>query len=229
MRNHAQLAIVGGFQEPHRRLQERDHGYMRSQRTRSRQGHPTAIVVGLLTAFLIGCVALVVVRSDGTTKNAKPIVATTTLPTVTTTTLGATRYTVQPGDVLVTIAERLGIPVSVILDANDLTNPDALVAGQVLKIPPPRVPVLVVKPATIPVGGGVTIRLTGAQRDEQVTFEINSPTTQFVGQSHVATKGGKVITSYSLDPDDVPGTYTVIARGDQSTVVQTTFVVEPAA
>lgn len=204
---------------------------MRSQRARSRQGHPTAIVVGLCTAVLVAAVALVVMNSggDSITEDTKPIDATTTLPTVTTTTLGATRYTVQPGDVLVTIAERLGIPMSVILDANDLPNPDALVAGQVLKIPPPRVPALVVRPATIRVGGGVTIRLTGAQRDEQVTFEINSPTSQFTGQPHLATKGGKVITSYRLEPDDVPGTYTVIARGDQSTVVQTTFVVESVA
>ena len=203
---------------------------MRSQRTRSRQGHPTVIVVGLLTAFLIAMVALFVVRSGGkSTENAKPILATTTLPTVTTTTLGVTRYTVQPGDVLVTIAERFGIPMSVILDANDLPDPDALVAGQLLKIPPSRVPVLVVRPATIPVGGSVTIRLTGAQRGEQVTFEINSPTTQFIGQSHHATTGGKVITSYQLDPDDVPGTYTVIARGDQNTVIQATFVVEAVA
>ncbi|MEX0663245.1 MAG: LysM domain-containing protein [Acidimicrobiia bacterium] len=181
-----------------------------------------------MAAFLIATlVALIVSRSDG--KNAKRIVATTTLPTVTTTTLGVTRYTVEPGDTLVAIAERFGIPMSVILDANELTDPDALVVGQVLEIPPPRVPVLVVKPGTIRVGGSVTIRLTGAQRDEQVTFEIDSPTKQFIGPSHTATKGGKVITSYRLEPDDVPGTYTVIARGDQTTMVQTTFVVEPIA
>ncbi|MGH7292217.1 MAG: LysM peptidoglycan-binding domain-containing protein, partial [Myxococcota bacterium] len=151
------------------------------------------------------------------------------LPTVTTTTLGVTRYTVQAGDVLVAIAERFGIDVSVILDFNDLTNPDALVAGQVLKIPPPRIPVLVVRPATIRVGESVTIRLTGAQRGEQVTFEINSPTEQFTGQSHSSTPGGKVITSYQLEPDDALGTYTVIARGSQTTMVQATFVVEAAA
>lgn len=204
---------------------------MPAQRTRSQQGHPTVIVLGLLAAFLIATpVALIVLSSDGTsTKNAKRIVATTTLPTVTTTTLGVTRYTVQPGDTLVAIAERFGIPMSVILDANDLTDPDALVAGQVLKIPPPRVPVLVVRPATIRVGESVTIRLTGAQPDEQVTFEIDSPTKQFIGPPHSATRGGKVITSYQLAPDDVPGAYTVIARGDQNTVVQTTFVVESAA
>jgi LysM repeat protein len=203
---------------------------MRSQRARSRRGHPTAIVVGLLTAFLIASIALIVLGGGGKpTKNAKRVIATTTLPTVTTTTLGVTHYTVQAGDVLVAIAERLGVPADVIIDANDLTNPDALVAGQVLKIPPPRVPVLVVRPATIQVGGSVTIRLTGAQRIEQVTFEIDSPAKQFIGPSHSATRGGKVITSYSLAPDDVPGTYTVIARGDQNTVVQTTFVVEAAA
>lgn len=202
---------------------------MSAERRRSRRGHPTAIVVGLLTAFLITTVGLVIVRTAGKNTTDAKRVATTTLPTVTTTTLGVTHYTVQPGDVLVAIAERFKTSTSVILDANHLTNPDALVAGQVLKIPPPRVPALVVMPATIRVGDGVTIRLTGAQRFEQVTFEIDSPTKKFVGPSHSATMGGKVITSYQLTPADVPGTYTVIASGDQNTVVQTTFVVESAA
>lgn len=201
---------------------------MSAQRTRSRRGHPTAIVVGLLAAFLITTVGLVVVRTKST-NDGKRVAATTTLPTVTTTTLGVAHYTVQPGDVLIAIAERFGTSTGAILDVNHLTNPDALVAGQVLKIPPPRVPVLDVRPATIRVGDRVTIRLTGAQRIEQVTFEIDSPTKKFIGPSHSATRGGTVITSYQLAPGDVPGTYTIIARGDQNTVVQTTFVVGSAA
>jgi LysM repeat protein len=188
------------------------------------------VVVGVLAAFLIGLLALVVLGRGGDgTEQAKPIAVTTTVPSVTTTTVGTTHYTVQPGDTLVAIAERLGVSETVILEANDLPNRDVLVAGQVLKIPPPRVPVLVVKPATIRVDEGIKIKLTGAQAFEQVTFEISSPAEQFTGPAHAATKGGKVITSYQLELDDVPGTYTVIARGDQITMVQTTFVVEPAA
>jgi LysM repeat protein len=189
------------------------------------------VVVGVLAAFLIGAFALVVLgRDGGEDVRTTPIAVTTTLPAVTTSTLGVQEYTVQSGDTLVAIAERFGISVSTIQDTNEeLTSPDALVVGQVLKIPPPRIPALVVVPATIEVGDTVRIKLTGAQAFEQITFEITSTAEQFTGRSHTATKGGKVITSYELAPDDVLGTYTVTADGDQGTTVQATFVVEASA
>jgi LysM repeat protein len=46
-------------------------------------------------------------------------------------------YTVQEGDIPVTIAEQFGISVEALLDANDITDPTSLKIGQVLVIPTP--------------------------------------------------------------------------------------------
>lgn len=47
----------------------------------------------------------------------------------------ATTYTVQRGDILSRIALRYGLPVQVIAQANGITNPSFIYAGQVLTIP----------------------------------------------------------------------------------------------
>ena len=197
-------------------------------RRRSRQRRATVVVVGVLAAFLIAVLGVIVLGRDRNTQEVAPIAVTTTVPPVTTTTLGVTQYTVQPGDTLLAIAERFGVSELEIMEANELPNRDVLTAGQVLDIPPPRIPVLVVKPSTIRVGEGIEIVLTGAQAFEQVTFAITSPVSTFTGQAHTAPKDGKLVTSYDLEPTDVPGTYTVTATGDILTNVSTTFVVEPA-
>jgi LysM repeat protein len=198
-------------------------------RRRARRGHPTAIVLGVLTFFVAGAFALVLLGRDSSEPKAtKQIAVTTTLPLVTTSSLGITSYTVKAGETMQVIAERFGTTVTEILDENELTDPDVLVAGQVLKIPPPRIPGLVVKPTTVVVGDIIEIRLTGAQAFEAVTFEIAGPTTSFTGPPHTTNKGGKFITSYQIAVEDVPGTYTVTARGDLGTTLQTTFVVEAA-
>ncbi|SYX85786.1 LysM peptidoglycan-binding domain-containing protein [Paenibacillus alvei] len=44
-------------------------------------------------------------------------------------------YVVRPGDSLFTIASRYGVPVSSLIQANQLTNTDAVYVGQVLRIP----------------------------------------------------------------------------------------------
>lgn len=44
-------------------------------------------------------------------------------------------YTVQPGDTLFHISQVLGVDMEAIMAANGITNPDALDAGQVLRIP----------------------------------------------------------------------------------------------
>lgn len=87
---------------------------------------------------------------------------------------------------------------------------------------------LVVKPRTVEVGGRVRLRLTGANELENITFEIQRPTTPFVGRPHSASEGGVVSTTYELGLADPPGTYTVTAKGDQGTLVQVAFDVEPA-
>ncbi|HTX90291.1 MAG TPA: LysM peptidoglycan-binding domain-containing protein [Anaerolineales bacterium] len=50
-------------------------------------------------------------------------------------TRGVQNYVVQSGDILSAIAERFGVSVPAIVQANNLTNPDALSAGQTLLIP----------------------------------------------------------------------------------------------
>lgn len=44
-------------------------------------------------------------------------------------------YTVQPGDTLVTIAQRFGVTVEALIATNDLANPEMLGVGQVLTLP----------------------------------------------------------------------------------------------
>jgi LysM repeat protein len=46
-------------------------------------------------------------------------------------------YTVQEGDIPVTIAEKFGISVEALMEANDITDPTSLKIGQVLVIPTP--------------------------------------------------------------------------------------------
>ena len=44
-------------------------------------------------------------------------------------------YIVQPGDTLGSIAQRFGVPLNSLIEANAITNPDAISAGMPLKIP----------------------------------------------------------------------------------------------
>ncbi|GGA93165.1 LysM peptidoglycan-binding domain-containing protein [Ornithinibacillus halotolerans] len=45
-------------------------------------------------------------------------------------------YTVQPGDTLFQIANRFGVPIQMVIAANNITNPNAIFIGQQLSIPP---------------------------------------------------------------------------------------------
>lgn len=55
-----------------------------------------------------------------------------------TTAAGDLEYIVQPGDTLMSIAQRFDVTMDEIIEANDLTNPDRLDVGQVLIIPGQR-------------------------------------------------------------------------------------------
>ncbi len=44
-------------------------------------------------------------------------------------------YYVQPGDTLTGIAQRFGVSLQALMEANNITDPDAIYAGQVLRIP----------------------------------------------------------------------------------------------
>lgn len=90
-------------------------------------------MLGALVAIVVSC---------GTTDKASqerlpPIRTTTPTTTTTSTTIpeGERFYTVQQGDTLGKIAESFEVPVQAIVDANDLASPDAIQAGQTLRIP----------------------------------------------------------------------------------------------
>ena len=153
-----------------------------------------------------------------------------TSPTAaTSTTAPPIAYQVKPGDTLTSIAKQFGVPAATIVAFNQLADPDHLVAGQTLLIP--RVPAvqLVITPSDAPPGTRFELRLTGAQPSEAVTFEIDSPDSKFTGPAHAASADGVVTTTYQSSAADTPGTYTVVAKGDQGTTTQATFRVDPTS
>ena len=80
-----------------------------------------------------------------------PIATSSTTPTtvVTATTLPQ-YYEVSRGDTLTLIAAAYAIPVKALMDANQITNPDELAAGQFLVIPRREDIVAEVLPPTVP-------------------------------------------------------------------------------
>jgi LysM repeat protein len=163
------------------------------------------------------------VRSRSTRPETGP-----TKTTTSTTTRPPINYTVKRGDTLTALARFFGVYTSAIIEANENLDPDHLVEGQSLVIPPPLPVELVVNPRNVPVGGSVRLKLNGAKELENVIFEIVRPTGPFIGSPHEASSKGVVTTTYELGLADPPGTYTVIARGDQGTTVQASFRVEAA-
>jgi LysM repeat protein len=149
--------------------------------------------------------------------------------TTSTTTRPPTNYSVQRGDTLTAVARFFGVSKAAVIAANQDLDPDHLVEGQVLVIPSPTPVQLVIKPRKVRVGGSLELKLTGAREFENVTFEIDRPTGPFTGPAHPASGDGLVTTTYELGLADPPGTYTVIARGDQGTMVQATFRVDEPA
>lgn len=63
--------------------------------------------------------------------------ATVVAPTAVPTSVSGQTYRVLPGDNLYTISLRFGIPVSRLIEANNLSNPNRIYVGQVLVIPAP--------------------------------------------------------------------------------------------
>ena len=61
---------------------------------------------------------------------------TTTVPAPTSSSSGSQKtYTVQAGDNLAGIATKFGVTVQALQQANNLSNPDQIYTGQILKIP----------------------------------------------------------------------------------------------
>lgn len=162
-------------------------------------------------------------RSRSTRPETGPTTATTP-----TTTGPPIMYTVKRGDTLTALARFFGVYKSAIIEANENLDPDHLVEGQSLVIPPPLPVELVVNPRNATVDGSVRLKLNGAKELENIIFEIVRPTGPFTGSPHEASSKGVVTATYELGLADPPGTYTVIARGDQGTTVQVSFRVEAA-
>ena len=195
-------------------------------------GRPwTAIVLGSLVAFIAAVVLLVFGSVGGDEKHARTrsVSTTTAVEVVTTTTRGEVNYTVQAGDTLISISQHFGVSQARIIRANNLADPDHLFAGQVIKIPALIPKQIVVRPAKVSPGDTVSLKLTGGEATEGITFKIQRPNgTTFTGRSHLADDNGTVKTTYTLSATDPPGTYTVTASGDQGTSAQATFEVVAA-
>lgn len=77
-----------------------------------------------------------------------PIQSTTTTPsTIPTTTTQPRFYEVQSGDTLIEIADAFGLPMTLIMEKNGITNPDQIQAGQILELPLASEVVLTTLPA----------------------------------------------------------------------------------
>ncbi len=218
---------------PHSLPEWRDHGGVSQSRVRSRSEGPTAIVIGgLIVTMIVAAVLLVGTgggsddRDEGTKSRGAHSETTQSSSTTPTTRRPPFTYAVRPGDTLTALALFFGVSKSDIIATNPTLDPDHLVVGQAMTIPSPRAVELVVKPRKVVVGGSVRLKLTGAKEFENVSFEVQRPTAPFVGPSHSASEDGVVTTNYELGLADPPGAYTVIARGDQGTLVQATFSVE---
>ncbi len=95
------------------------------------------------TGVVIGVGALVLAACGGggdssakTTTTTAALATTTTVAPATTTTV-PNEYIVQKGDSLGKIAKKFGVTVADLVALNGITNPDKIVEGQRLKIPPP--------------------------------------------------------------------------------------------
>lgn len=94
------------------------------------------LIIPLLALGLTVVAAACNGDDDGAFATLPPIRTTsTTSTTVTTISTEPQYYEVQSGDVLSIIAERFGVPMQAIMDANRITDPNAIQAGQTLRIP----------------------------------------------------------------------------------------------
>jgi spore germination protein YaaH len=196
------------------------------------------LAAGVGVALLAGCQAPSRPAPDpknGPTSTVRA--TTTTIPPIT--------YVVKRGDTLSVIAKRFGITLAAIAGANRIADPDKIKDGQVLTIPPAPPPTTTTAPTTtaVPppsklaispshghVGTVFNLNLIGAKPTETVTFEIDAPNgRKFTGSQHTVGPDGSVSTVYVTTQTDQPGSYHVVASGNQGTSATAGFGVDPTA
>ena len=94
-------------------------------------------------------------------------------------------YTVTSGDTLFLISKRYGVPLSMLIEANNLANPDILEVGQVLTIPAPE-----------PTGTGPAYKIIP---DSELVY---GPMTVFFDMDDFVRKSGGYLSSYREVVDD---------------------------
>jgi LysM repeat protein len=157
----------------------------------------------------------------GTIPRAKRAPASTT-----TTTTPPVTYLVRRGDTLTVIAKQFHTSVGAIVSTNQLRDPDNLVEGQQLTLPPPSATRIEAKMMDAVNGAAVGLTLVGAQPSELVTFVITLPDgSTYTGTPHAASVYGVVTTKYIADIGT--GVYTVTATGERGTNAELAFHVDP--
>lgn len=140
-----------------------------------RSRRPTGLIAAVVVAWLLVLVLLILLllernknntastTSTSTTLAASPSSTSTTLATTTTT--RPLEYVIQRGDTLNSIAIKFGVTRQALMELNGITNPDKILAGESLKIPPGVAPTTTLPtgttgPPTATTGAGATTSTT---------------------------------------------------------------------
>jgi LysM repeat protein len=108
-------------------------------------------------------------------------------------------YVVQPGDTLLGIALKLNVPAATLQALNELTNPDMLRVGQVLKLPAPRVASTYVVQAGDTLGA-IALRFRVSVDDLMRANQLADPNKLRIGQRLVIPSSGSV----EITPTAIP-------------------------
>jgi uncharacterized protein YfaS (alpha-2-macroglobulin family) len=83
-----------------------------------------------------------------------------------------------------------------------------------------------VTPHTGTAGQAFQLKLTGAVPNQQITFEVHSPTGTFTGPAHTVDAEGLVNATYQTGSSDPTGTYMIVAKAGTTPISSTTIVVK---
>ena len=141
-----------------------------------RSRRPTGLIAAVVVAWLLVLVLLILLLLERNKNNTASTTSTSTTlaaPTsststtlATTTTTRPLEYVIQRGDTLNSIAIKFGVTRQALMELNGITNPDKILAGESLKIPPTGVapttslPTGTTGPPTATTGAGATTSTT---------------------------------------------------------------------